>query len=433
MTRPTDGKLGLVLATVLVASGMIGSGIYLLPASLGAIGSISMLGWVGAVVGAALLAAVFSWLAILKPGGGGLFAYIGEAFGPGVGFVIGSLYWLPALNLPIALAVTGYLGFFFPALATGVGAIATTLVVIWLFVGFNLVGARFVAHFGGWTLLIGLAPILLVGIGGWFFFHPAVFAASWNVSGKSAIEVIPASTVMAFYAFLSIENAAVVAPLLANPERDVMRASFAGLALATIVYLAASAAIMGILPASELAKSTAPFADAARPIVGASIAGLVAICAMLRAGGTFGGAILMSAETAESSAVLGQVVPGRPARRADLPPKLSLIVIGLIMTLTEFASASPSLGRQFAIVADITVVLCVVAYLAACLALLKFSAAARPDQRWMARAIAIAGAVFCCAIIAASEPKLLIWSAGAVGIATAVWVGLRWRRRLQPA
>src|ERR1700761_4319148 len=167
---------------------MIGSGIYLLPASLGAIGSISMLGWAGAVFGAALLAAVFSWLAILKPGGGGLFAYIGEAFGPGVGFVVGTLYWLPALNLPIALAVTGYLGFFFPALATGAGAIVTTLAVIWLFVGFNLVGARFVAQFGGWTLLAGLAPILLVGVGGWFFFHPAVFAASWKISGKGAIQ-----------------------------------------------------------------------------------------------------------------------------------------------------------------------------------------------------------------------------------------------------
>ena len=57
-------KLGPFLATMLVAGGMIGSGVYLLPASLAAIGSISLLGWVLAIVGAALLAGVFSALEI---------------------------------------------------------------------------------------------------------------------------------------------------------------------------------------------------------------------------------------------------------------------------------------------------------------------------------------------------------------------------------
>ena len=87
-------KLGPFLATMLVAGGMIGSGVYLLPASLGAVGSISILAWVAAIAGAAMLAGVFSWLAILRPGTAGLFSYIRDEFGPAGGFVAGVIYWI---------------------------------------------------------------------------------------------------------------------------------------------------------------------------------------------------------------------------------------------------------------------------------------------------------------------------------------------------
>ena len=85
-------RLGPFLATMLVAGGMIGSGVYLLPASLGAVGSISILAWALAIAGAAMLGGVFSWLAILRPATAGLFSYVREEFGPAAGFVAGVIY-----------------------------------------------------------------------------------------------------------------------------------------------------------------------------------------------------------------------------------------------------------------------------------------------------------------------------------------------------
>ena len=82
-------------------------------------------------------------------------------------------------------------------------------------------------------------------------------------------------------------------------------------------------------------------------------------------------------------------------------------------------SASPTLGRSFAILADITVVLNLLIYLAACLALLKTSARARGQSRLWLRLVAVAGAVFCCGMIATSETDLLVWSAAAVGVTLA--------------
>ena len=49
-------KLGPVLATMVVAGNMIGSGIFLLPATLASVGSITLIGWLFATGGALVLA-----------------------------------------------------------------------------------------------------------------------------------------------------------------------------------------------------------------------------------------------------------------------------------------------------------------------------------------------------------------------------------------
>ncbi|MGH7023970.1 MAG: amino acid permease, partial [Caulobacteraceae bacterium] len=261
------------------------------------------------------------------------------------------------------------------------------------------------------------------------YFHPSIFAASWNVSGLSPFKAAPTAVVIAFWAFLGVENAIVIAPLVRNPARNVPVATFGGLAIGVAVYLSACIVIMGILPASVLAKSSAPFAAAAAPIVGGSIAGVLALCAMLKSAGTLGGSILVVAETAESDAVLGQIMPGRPPRQVDKPPKLNLILMGAIMSATVIASTSPTLARQFTIIADIAVVLCLLAYLAGCVALLRFSGAVAKERRMLVRAVALGGALFCCAAIAASEADLLIWTLAAVAIASLAWLPVWLRRR----
>ena len=84
-------KIGPFLATMLVTSSMIGSGVFLLPASLGVIGSVSIYGWFLAALAASLIAAVFALLAIANPGTAGLFSYVRDAFGPCAGFLSGVL------------------------------------------------------------------------------------------------------------------------------------------------------------------------------------------------------------------------------------------------------------------------------------------------------------------------------------------------------
>jgi len=429
-------KLGAFLATMLVAGNMIGSGVYLLPASLGAVGSITVLGWLAAIGGAALLGGAFSALTILRPTGTGLITHVHAGFGQGAAFIWGVCYWFACWtgNVAIALGVVGYIGFFIPEVATQPGSTIATVGILWLFTGANIVGPRFVARLEGGTLLLGLAPVLLIALGGWFYFDPAIFAASWNVSGKSAFEAVPQSVVMVFWAFLGVECANIVAPLVKNPTRDVPIATLGGLGIAALVYMSACTAIFGILPAADLAASSAPFADAAKPVVGASLAAVVALCAMIKASGTVGGWILVSAETWGADEVLGLLLRRTPKRRDGGPSVANLLFNGALMSLAAIATANPSMGRQFTVIADISVILCMFLYSAACLALIRLSAKRSPRWRLVSGALAVGAILFCGWVASSSETQLLEWSLFTILAVILAYLPLAWwRQRALPS
>jgi arginine:agmatine antiporter len=424
-------KIGPFLATMLVTSSMVGSGVFLLPASLGAIGSVSIVGYVFAALAASLIGIVFALLAVASPGTAGLFSYVRDAFGHLAGFVTGVLYWASCLVacVAIALAVAGYLSVFVPVIAKPPGLTIATIAIIWIFVGSNLLGPRFVARMQSWSVFLGLLPVLFAAIAGWFFFHGATFSGSWNVSGQPDLSILPRATVIAFWAFLGVETAIILSIRVHNPLRDVPVGTLCGLAIAAVIYIAASAVLMGILPAAVLAKSSAPFADAFMPVLGASFAGAVALCAMLKASGTLAATVLLTAETAECEAVLGRVRRAPlQTHRASFP---NLVFTGVVTSVLVLLSVSPSLARQFTIVTNASVVLSVAVYLASSLALLRLGGALPQKLRTVSRIVAVLAALFCIALVAASETASLVGSALVIVVAAFVYfvVHLRTLRR----
>jgi arginine:agmatine antiporter len=70
------------------------------------------------------------------------------------------------------------------------------------------------------------------------------------------------------FAYLGLESATVPAGDVSDPKRTIPRSTILGISIAALLYVLGTIAIMGILPRDQLAKSVAPFSDAARLLWG---------------------------------------------------------------------------------------------------------------------------------------------------------------------
>ena len=429
-------KLGPVLATVLVAGNIVGSGIYLLPATLALVGGISLFGWALATVCALLLAVVFSALVVLRPDLDGIPAYVRAGLGPYLGFQAGLVYWASNWTgiIAIAVTVTGYLAFFMPALRDPITAAGCTLAVIWLMTLANIIGARFVGKLGGVGLVLGLLPLAAVGLFGWLWFDPHLYAQSWNVSGKPLLQATGASLVLIFWAFTGMESAIVAAAVVRRPERNVPIATIGGVALAAAVYVLASVAIGGIVPGPELARSSAPFATAMTRMSGPVAASLVALCALVKVAGTGLGITLITGETTRASAANGHFPRLLARTRADGIPVNALVFLAIMMSALVLVTIAPTIRRQFEVLIDLATVFTLIPYIWCCLAAARFAGAIRSRAwRLTVQASALLAAAFCLGFTASSEPRLLLISLVALAATIPLWIGIRFAGRSRRA
>jgi arginine:agmatine antiporter len=405
-----DSKIGPGLATVLVANNMIGSGIFLLPASLAAIGSITVLSWGIALVGALLVAAVLAKLGQVAPEAGGPCAYAGAAFGPHIGFQADVIYWLDGWigNIAIDLTAVGYLASFFPALAEPLPRAGAAIAIIWALTLVNVFGARLVCQLNSVMLLAGLLPIALVATFGWWHFDPQIFRTSWNVTHDSGGSAVQGSLVLVFWAFLGLESASVCSAVVAKPARDIPIATIGGVLVAGIIYLASSAAIMGIIPAATLVRSSAPFADAMRVLLGPAAAAAVGLMALLKALSTLCGWVLLLAQIGKSAAERRHL-PALLARtdRHGVPVH-GLAVSAVLMSAVVLVTLSPTLNEQFNELAEVSVILSLLLYVYGCGSLWHYQTALGPRgglERY--RIVAVAAILFSVGVIVLSGVKVL--------------------------
>ncbi len=408
-----DRKIGLFLATILVANNMIGSGIFLLPATLAGVGSITIIGWVIATAGAVIIAIVLAKLSQIAPQPGGPAMYATVALGPYFGFQATLIYWICCWvgNIAIAIAAIGYLASLLPVFAVPINGALATIGLIWLVTLVNILGARLTCQFESVTLLAGLIPILLVATAGWVYFDPAVFQASWNVSGLPAATAIPQSLVLVFWAFVGLESASVATAVVDNPKRNVPLATLGGVMIAGLIYVASCAAIMGLIPAEVLAQSTAPFADAVRIILGPIAGVMVAAMALVKATGTLCGWVLLTAHTGKASAERG-MFPALFARvdRHGIPVP-NLIFMALVMTAVVLLTRSPTMNEQFATLIEVSVVLCLLVYVYACIAMWRYDAHFKTTRGLYAyRIVSTVAAGVCLFVIAKAGTAVLTLS-----------------------
>lgn len=264
-TRSSIGlvrQLGIVSATALVISNMVGTGIFstsgFLAGQLGSPGLVLGI-WVVGALCALLGSFCYSELGINYPSSGGEYVYLTRAYGPTWGFMTGWISFFAGFSAPIAaaaLAFSDYLGYFFPgvkqanaqiAIGSGTfafkfgGAQAVACALIALFTMINCMGAlkkvaRIQNALTGTKIIVLLMFIvlaLLVGNGSWSNF-------SMHATRTSTIPVASQFAISLFWIYVSYSgwNAATyVAEELQNPARTLPLSLTIGTLLVAALYI----------------------------------------------------------------------------------------------------------------------------------------------------------------------------------------------------
>lgn len=334
-------SLGLATTTSIVIGNMVGSGVFLLPASLAAYGLYSLWGWVGSTVGALLLAWTFSSLSRRAPRAGGPYAYTRAVFGDFAGFLIAWMYWISiaATVAAIAVAFASYLSNFVPLLAASPKAgAAAAIAVSWLLTGVNILGVRAAGRLQLITVILKLSPLLALALFGIFYFNPHILAS--DHTGLSPALAVNGSAALTMWAFLGLECGTIPAGHVKDPEKTIPRATLLGTALAAVFYIACTVAVMGVIPAAALMHSNAPFADAAKLLWGGWAGHLIALAAVISCFGAINGWILMAGQFPQAVAadnLFPKLFAGESRRGTPVAGMLFSTAIATILMLMNYS------------------------------------------------------------------------------------------------
>jgi APA family basic amino acid/polyamine antiporter len=345
----SDKKLGLAMVTALVVGNMIGSGIFLLPASLGPFGGIAIVGWLVSAAGAALVALVFARLSRLVKKSGGPYTYTREGFGDFPGFLIAWGYWISiwTTNAAIAVAFVSYLSFFFTGLkANAILAAGVGLITIWGLTWINVLGVHTAGMVQLVTTILKLLPLLLIATAGLLYVDGSNFVP-FNATGQAPFAAITSTVALTLWAFLGLESGTTPAEHVQDPERTIPRATLLGTALAGTVYILGTVAVMGVIPSAELANSNAPFADAAVRMWGSWAGTFVALGAVVSCFGALNGWLLLQGQIPLAAARDG-LFPGFFGRVSKFnTPANALVFSSVLASILLMMNYNKSLVQQF--------------------------------------------------------------------------------------
>ncbi|HSA55736.1 MAG TPA: amino acid permease [Gemmatimonadaceae bacterium] len=293
--RRTLSQRDLVL---IVVGTVIGSGIFLTPGAVvraSGSGGVALLVWAIGGVLSLLGALTFAELGAAKPESGGLYAYLRDAFGPGVAFVFGWTMFLvigSGALATLAAAFARYAAAFLPLSPWGAGTVSIAMIA--LVAALNIRGTRQSADVqGAATVLkagvIVLLAVLLIATGA----ATAAGAASdpWWPESISIGTLSGALTGMigVLWAYEGWQYVTFSAGETVDPQRTFARGIVIGTALLIGIYVLANAGYMSALGVDGVASSERVASDAAARVLGAwagkLLAGIILVSILSAANG----------------------------------------------------------------------------------------------------------------------------------------------------
>jgi len=352
---PTSGaspSLGIRQAAFIGVGSMVGAGIF------------SLLGAAGAVAGAAvwisfLLAGLVAGLqgySFAKFGGrfpsaGGLLEYVRRGYGDG--HTTGITAWLVLATNAIvtAMVAISFGSYASSALtdsnATWIKIFAVLLICVMSLL--NVLGSKAVANAQTVVVVVVIGSLTVFAVSTLTNLHPHLLAPSGYPSAKDIIS----SVALTFFAFLGFGVITFTAKDLPNPRRQLPRAMFLALGIATVIYVAVSIGVFGTLTVEKVIESGGTaLAVAAQPVLGRAGYWLMTITALFATSGATNAGLFPAGGLSEEMAALGQFPPTLGRRLGGRAPMGLLLtaVIAIVLAAGFDLDAVASIGSAVALV-----------------------------------------------------------------------------------
>ncbi len=429
---PAKRVLGPWMSTALVVGNMIGSGVFLLPASLAAYGGTSIVGWLFTTAGALLLALVFARLGRAFPKIGGPYAYSRAGFGDVIGFQVAWGYWIAiwAGNAAIAIAFAGYLGYFWPALSSSpMLAAIVAIAAVWLLTVINAAGIRPAGIVQLLTTVAKLVPLVGIAVVGVFFFDSAAFSP-FNPTEGSAFSAVTSVAALTLWAFIGLESATIPADDVDDPSSTIPRSTIIGTIATAAVYILGTVAVMSVVPRAALMTSTAPFADAAAAMFGLWAGDAVAIGALFSTFGCLNGWILLQGQIPLAAARDGLFPAAFGRLSAGNTPVFGLVVSSVLVTILTALNYNARLVDAFNFFLLLATMTTLVPYVFTTMAelMLFLTDRARFDSRRLGGSTVIALLAFAYSLWAlyGAGAEVVLWGTLLLLAGLPVYVWMRW-------
>jgi amino acid transporter len=316
---------------------MVGAGIFSLLGAAGEVAGAAV--WLSFLIAGAvaiLQGYSFAKFGARYPSAGGFLEYVLRGFGNG--HLLGIVAWLvlaanSIITAMVAVSFGSYAsGAFTDGSTAWIKIFAVLLILVMTLL--NIAGSQAVARTQTIIVYVVLTILTLFAVTTLVNIDPHLLA----FSGYPPFRHIVSSVALTFFAFLGFGVVTFTAKDLANPARQLPRAIYLALGIATVIYVAVALGVFGTLTVDEVISSGGTaLAVAAQPVLGQAGYWLMTVTALFSTAGATNAGLYPAAGLCEEMVSTGQFPPALGRRLGGRAPS------GLLLT----AAASIVLAAGF--------------------------------------------------------------------------------------
>lgn len=331
---------------------MVGAGIFSLLGAAGEVAGAAV--WISFLIAGAIAGLQgysFAKLGARYPSAGGLIEYVGRIFGPD-GHLTGVVAWLlyaanAIVTAMVAVSFGSYAASMFAGGNTAAVKAFATLVVLAM-TALNVFGSQAVARVQTLVVVVVIGILLVFAATTLVNIDPSLLAPT----GYPTVREIVSSVALTFFAFLGFGVITFTAKEMSEPSRQLPRAMYLALGIATTIYVLVSLGVFGTLSVGEVISSGGTaLAVAAEPVLGRAGYWLMSITALFATAGATNAGLYPAAGLGQHMSESRQWPPLMGASVARRAP-WSLVLTGLaavILAVFFDLSAIASIGSAVAL------------------------------------------------------------------------------------